>query len=370
MTVPQSVATAPVQTAEAQGNARVTQVGGNYEEHVHRYVRGWQYLHGTSVDTAELDLAEHAFVDPSDSGGPGHAAQAVSKLTRPYGRSHVLVLCGEAGSGRRTAALHVLLRAGLARERLRWLSLDWDQPRTEQIPATKGHGFILDLTGSQELSEDFYTGLADYQKEAEATEAFLIILADTNGWNPGAAATVPVVHLMRPQATRVAKAHLRHRAGDRVDWLASPPLDTLLTKGASAADAARLARLITHADDGDREAVQQEFTGWRDHLTNWFRQHSGPDDVRERALLVSAAVLEMVPAQNVLEAADRLFAEVGGVLPPGGPLAGRDLEQRLLAVQASLVDGERISLDATGTACRRQSWPMCGSSARNCAGCC
>ncbi|GAA3185317.1 hypothetical protein GCM10010451_38170 [Streptomyces virens] len=347
MSLPENAGPGPVQTAEAQGNARVTQVGGNYEKHVHRYVRGWQYLRGTSVGTAELDLAEHAFVDPSGhGGGPGRAAQAVSKLTRPYGRSHVLVLCGEAGSGRRTTALHVLLRVGVARERLHWLSLDWDQPRTEQIPATKGHGFVLDLTNGQELSEDFYTGLADYQKEAEDAEAFLIILADTDGWNAGAAETVPVVHLVRPQATQVAEEHLRHRAADRMNWLNSPPLDTLLTEGASAADAARLARLIAHADDGGQEAVQQEFTGWRDHLTNWFKQHSEPEDVRERALLVSAAVLERVPAQDVLEAADRLFAEVGGVLPPGGPLAGRDLQQRLLAVKASLVDGERISLDA------------------------
>ncbi|MGW4759413.1 hypothetical protein [Streptomyces chartreusis] len=346
MSTADGAGTAPAQSAEASDNARVTQVGGDYEEHHHRYVRGWQYLRSTRVDGAEMDLAEHAFVDPVGPGGTRQSAQAISKLTRPYGRSHVLVLCGETGTGRRTAALHVLRGAEVPAERIRWLSLDWDQPRTEQIPSTKGHGFILDLTGGQELNEDFYTGLADYQKEAEAAEAFLIILASTGSWNPGSAATVPVVQLIRPPATQIAEAHLRRRAASRVGWLTSPPLDTLLSKGALAADAARLARLVAGADEDGQAAVQQEFTGWRDHLTSWFKQHSEPHDVPERALLVSAALLEGVPAGVVLEAADRLFAEVGGMLPPGGPLAGRDLQQRLDSIKASLVDGECISLDA------------------------
>lgn len=65
----------------------------------------------------------------------------------------------------------------------------------------------------------------------------------------------------------------------------------------------------------------------------------------ERALLVAAALLEDVPVGVVLEAADQLFTEVGGVLPPGGPLAGSDLKQRLRSIEASIVDGEHISLD-------------------------
>ncbi|WSQ15103.1 hypothetical protein OG604_49520 [Streptomyces sp. NBC_01231] len=340
-------ATAPVQTAEASDQARVTQVGGDYEEHHHhRYVRGWEYLRGVGLAAAELDLAEHAFVDPAGPDGTGQAVQAISRLNRPYGRSHILVLCGEAGTGRRTTALHVLRGSGVPKERILWLVLDWDQPRAEQIPYRKGHGFVLDLTGHRGLAEDFYTGLADYQKEAEAAEAFLIILADAGSWNPGALATVPVVSLVRPSAQRIAAAHLARRAGDRVDWLTSPPLDTLLTEASQAADAARLADLITHAEEGDKEAVKQQFTDWRLHLKDWFTKHSGAEDLRERALLVAAALLENTPADVVLEAADRFFREVGGVLPPGGALAGRDLQGRLDAIKASTVGRENISLDA------------------------
>ncbi|MFH8470634.1 hypothetical protein [Streptomyces sp. NPDC017991] len=338
--------TGHLQSAEASGHARVTQVGRDYTEHHHRYVRGWQYLRGSRVDAAEMELAEHAFVDAVGPSGNKQAAQTISALTRPFRRSPVVVLRGEAGVGRRTTALHVLRGAGVPAERIRWLSLDWDQPRTEQIPTAKGHGFILDLTRSQELDEDFYTGLADYQKAAEETEAFLIILTGSGNWNPGPMATVPVVTLVRPPAVQIAQAHLRRHAEDRVDWLTRPELNTLLANGASPADAARLARLVADADDDGQDAVREEFTGWSDHLTQWFKQHSTPEDISERALLIAAALLENVPADVVLEAADRLFAEVGGMLPTGGALAGRDLRLRLDSVKASTVDDERISLDA------------------------
>lgn len=347
MTDAEGTGTVPVQQqVEASDHARVTQVAGDYEEHHHRYVRGWEYLRSVSVDDGELDLVEHAFVDPPGRDGSGQLAQAVSMLSRSYGRSRVLVLCGEAGTGRRTAALHALRKAEVPRKRISWLVLDWDRPRTEQIPRTKGHGFVLDLTGYRVLPEDFYTGLADYQKEAEAAEAVLVILADPSGWNPGTLATVPTVRLVRPAAAQVVEAHLRHLAAGRVDWLTSDPLGGLLAQAAPASDAARLARLIAQAKEDGRSAVKQQFTDWHDHLEGWFEKHSAPEDLQERALLVAAALLDGVPAGVVLGAADQLFSDVGGELPRGGALSGRDLDKRLEAVDASYVGDEGISLEA------------------------
>ncbi|MEV0374672.1 hypothetical protein AB0I10_33640 [Streptomyces sp. NPDC050636] len=325
----------------------MTQVGRDYEEHHHRYVRGWEYLRGVGVDNHEMDLVENAFVDTPGINGAGQVAHAVSMLKRVNGRSRALVLLGETGVGRRTAALRVLRDAGVPRERIRWLVLDWERPRTEQVPYTKGHGFILDLTGYRSLPEDFYTGLADYQKEAEAAEAFLIILATPGTWAPEAFATLPSVCLAHPPAKGIAEAHLRHLAAGRLNWLTSVPLDALLAEATQASDAARLARLVAQAAEDDRDAVKQEFTDWKQHLHDWFERFSNPEDLRERALLVAAALLEGVPADVVLEAADQLFVEVGGVLPPGRALAGRDLDMRLDAIKASSVGGgESISLDA------------------------
>ncbi|WP_405593830.1 hypothetical protein OG741_37680 [Streptomyces sp. NBC_01410] len=346
MTSTEGVVTVPIQQADASGNARVTQVGRDYVEHVHQYVRGREYLRGLGMDDREMDLVEDAFVDVPGPNGPGQVVHAVSKLKHADGPGHALVLLGETGAGRRTAALRVLRDAGVSRERIRWLVLDWEQPRTEQIPHTKGHGFVLDLTGYSALPEDFYTGLADYQKEAEAAEAFLVILAAPNSWDPGPFTTVPTVRLARPPAREIAESHLRYLSDGRLDWLTGAPLDALLAKATQASDAARLARLVAQAEGDDRDAVKQEFTNWREHLRLWFEKHSEPKDLRERALLIAAALLEGVPAEVVLEAADQLFTEVGGVLPPGGALAGRDLDMRLCSIQASRLGGESISLDA------------------------
>ena len=113
--------TVPMQQAEAYGQGRVTQVAGDYEEHHHQYIRGWEYLRGVQVDDREMDLVEHAFVDAAISGGPGQVAQVVEMLQRPFERRSVLVLTGEPGTGRRTAALRVLRDMGVPRERIRWL---------------------------------------------------------------------------------------------------------------------------------------------------------------------------------------------------------------------------------------------------------
>ncbi|MGW2785936.1 hypothetical protein ACWC3X_32585 [Streptomyces populi] len=336
------------QQVEASGQAQVTQVAGDYEEHHHRYVRGWEYLRSVGVDDGELDLVEHAFVDAPGPQGEGQVKRAVSMLTHPYGKSHVLALCGEAGTGRRTAALRTLCEAGIARKQISWLILDWDQPRTEQIPLVEGHGYVLDLTGYRVLAEDFYTGLGDYQKAAQAADAFLVILADSSGWNPGALTTVATVSLTRPSAVQVAEAHLRHLAAHRLGWLtegAEDRLDSLIAQAARASDGARLARLITQAEEGGRSAVAKQFTDWHDHLDVWFETHSAPEELQERALLIAAALLGGAPAAVVLGAADQLFEEVGGKLPRGGPLSGRDLDKRLKAIDASATLDEGISLE-------------------------
>ncbi|WP_329027135.1 hypothetical protein [Streptomyces sp. NBC_00690] len=345
MSAQKGIETGTVQRAKASGHAHVTQVAGDYEEHHHQYVRGWDYLGSTRVDSHELDRLKHTFVDAPGASGQGQVAEAVRLLRRPDRRCNVLTLVGDAGSGRRTAALRVLREVGVAKERIRWLMLDWDRPRIDQIPHTKGHGFVLDLTGYRSLAEDFYTGLADYQREAAAAEAVLIILAVPETWAPGPLSTVPSVRLSRPAAKDVAEAHLRHLAPERLDWLVKAPLGNLLTESAHPSDAARLATLVTEAQGDAPESIEEEFTEWKAHLRDWFERHCGPEDLRERALLIATALLEGVPADIVMRAADQLFVKVKGVLPPGGALAGQDLDGRLNAIGACQV-GEGISLDA------------------------
>ncbi|MGW7520408.1 hypothetical protein ACWGJ2_32985 [Streptomyces sp. NPDC054796] len=349
MTSAQDTTAETIQRGKATGKARLTQIAGDYEEHNHQYVRGWEYLRGSTVDGNEMELVKHAFVDPPGPGGSGQTAHALRLLTRHHAPARLLALCGETGTGLRAIAIHLLHKAGVPDQKIRCLALDWDRPRTEQIPHTPGHGFVLDLRRYRTLPEDFYTGLASLHKAAEAAEAILIILADPGGWNPGTLATVPTVQMVRAHAQQIAETHLRHLAAHRVDWLSGDPLKPLLTDAVQPSEAARLAWLIAQArGDGEegKNAVAEEFTDWRAHLAGWFEDHAEPEELRERCFLLAAALLEGAPAATVLDAADVLFHEVGGKLPPGGALAGRDLDKRREVIRASLVEGEGLSLEA------------------------
>ncbi|MET3983986.1 hypothetical protein [Streptomyces sp. PvR034] len=334
------------QEAEAAENARVTQVAGDYEEHHHKYVREWQYLKAVGVDADEITLVESQYVHAEPAvGQEGPVARATRLLKRPTGQHSVVVLTGEAGSGRRTTALRVLRDVGVKRDNIRSLVLDWDRPRTEQIPSTPDHGFILDLSGYSTLPADFYQGLSTYQKDSAAGGAYLVILTTTEAWRPGTRASVPRVEQAQPSAVEVARAHLRYVKPDRLEWLAEgTDLAGLLGPTTQPSDAVRLARIIAEAEPGGEDNAKGEFENWQDHLTGWFTDHEGVEHLRDRALLIATALLEGLPAGVVMAAADKLFNLVEGILPPGGPLAGPDLQVRLDNVGARRVGGDGLSV--------------------------
>ncbi|WP_371616332.1 hypothetical protein [Streptomyces sp. NBC_00454] len=334
------------QEAEASENARVTQVAGDYEEHHHKYVREWQYLKAVGIDADEIALVESEYVHAAPaSGQEGPVARATRLLKRPAGQHSVVVLTGEAGSGRRTTALRVLRDVGVKGDNIRSLLLDWDRPRTEQIPSTPDHGFILDLSGYSILPADFYQGLSSYQKDSAARGTYLVILTTAEAWRPGTRASVPRVDQVQPSAIEVARAHLRYVKSDRLEWLGDgTDLAGLLGPTTQPSDAVRLARIVAEGEPGGEQNAKGEFENWQDHLTDWFNLHEGVEHLRDRALLIATALLEGLPAGVVMAAADKLFNLVEGILPPGGPLAGPDLQVRLDNVGARRVGGDGLSL--------------------------
>ncbi|MFI1734068.1 hypothetical protein ACH40E_33620 [Streptomyces acidicola] len=336
------------QEAEASDNAVVKQVAGDYEEHHHRYVRGWEYLSAVEFDEDEVRFVASDYVqaEPATPSGERPVARAVRLLKRPLGQHNIVVLAGPADTGRRTAALRVLHEVGVPAEQLLSLVLDWDRPRTEQLPATPRHGFVLDLSGYSSLPPDFYQGLSSHQKEAATGGCYLVILATPGTWKPGTLASVPRIEHVQPPALDVAKAHLRQRKPGRLSWLDDgSELNKLLSSTTSPADAVRLTQIIAAADDDGQAKAKEEFENWRDHLTGWFKDHDGDEHLRDRALLIAIALLDRLPADVVMAAADRLFALVKGVLPPGGALAGPDLETRLEITGAKRVEDDGLSLD-------------------------
>ncbi|MFF8436389.1 hypothetical protein [Streptomyces bacillaris] len=334
------------QEATASHHARVTQVAGDYEEHHHKYVRGWEFLQAARIDEAEIALVENAYVHAEpEPGKEGQVARGVRLLTGQESRHNVVVLTGADCTGRRTTALRILRDAGIRGENIRSLVLDWDRPRTEQIPCTPDHGFILDLSAYRTLPPDFYQGLNDYQKEASDAGTRLIILATADTWKPGTQASIPRVEHVPPPLLKVARAHLEQHDAERLDWLKDDTgLSGLLGPTTPLAEAVRLARITAHAPPDGQEAVKAEFENWKQYLDDWFEQYDGVDHLRDRALLIAAALLEGVSADAVMEAADKLFQQVEGALPIGGPLAGPDLDKRMEIVGAERTDDDALSL--------------------------
>ncbi|WP_228048214.1 hypothetical protein [Streptomyces justiciae] len=333
----------PQMEAEASDHAVVTQVAGDYAEHHHNYVRGWEYLSAVGVGEDEIRLVEEAYVHTTRDDGVAQPVQrAVNALKRPLGQRNVVVLVGRPGTGRAATALRVLLDVGVSGKAIFNLVLDWDRPRTAQIPSTPGDGFILDLSAYRSLPKDFYEGLIDYQREAAKRDAYLVVLVTPETWKPGSAVATPAVECVGPSADEVARALVRHLAAHRENWL--DELAELLGGATSPEAAARLARIIANPEIKKVDDAKSEYLNWNTYLLNWFEEHNSSEELRDRALLIAAALLERLPADIVMNAADRLFERVKGAVPPGGALAGLDLDKRLDAIGASRVDGDRISL--------------------------
>jgi hypothetical protein len=334
------------QEAEVSDGAVVTQVAGDYEQHYHRYVRGWEYLEASNIHEEEISLVKETYVEEQVSlGQKGQADRSIGFLINPDRPANVLVLSGAVGSGRRTTALRILLGTGVSEKNIYSLVLDWDRPRVQQIPYTSGHGFLLNLSSYSTLPKDFYEGISDYQRRAAEANAYLIILAAPGIWNPGTVVFVPQVDHLAPLALKVARSCLEQWAKERLSWLAEDTmLAELLVPATSPGDAARLARIIADQTNLDQERVKDEFGNWTDYLRGWFVEHDQDGDLRERALLIATALLDGVPAGIIMRAADRLYKRVGGKSMPGGALAGPDLDERLAIINARRVGIDAISL--------------------------
>ncbi|MFE6104093.1 hypothetical protein ACFVQ4_29620 [Streptomyces laurentii] len=337
------------QEAEASENAVVKQVAGDYEEHHHRYVREWQYLKSVTVDADEVRLVDHAYVHAEGklASGERQVARGARLLTQTTDRHSVIVLIGPDGTGRRATALRVLRDAGVEPKNLQSLVLDWDRPRTEQLPSTPHHGFVLDLSDYSSLPDDFHDGLSGYQEEASTAGACLVILATPATWRPRNRAHIPRIEHVAPPALDVARSHLRELRAERLPWLEETgDLAQLLTYATAPDDAVWLAEIIADAEDNGQEEVKGEFEGWQKHLLQWFKDHDEEEHLRDRALLIATALLDGLPADVVMAAADQLFKQVKGKPPAGGALAGPDLETRLENIEAARTEDDGLSLSA------------------------
>lgn len=253
--------------------------------------------------------------------------------------ARVVVLVAPENSGRKSAALRLLMAAQIPSNRIFELLPDWENPDVACLPKERRAGYLLNLRGAtQPLPQIFIDELIAYATELRAAESCLVITANEIVWSPrrvtGQLPGVAVVEIGRPQTTEIVKKYLQNEAGfgDRITWLdnADSVFRGLLPQDAAPDDAVRLASLITKAENAQDKDILDEYHGWETHLNEWFSE-GGEDKVEERAKRISGAFLNGTPASVVLDSADLLLAarEINWPIPKGGPLAIADAERRL-----------------------------------------
>jgi hypothetical protein len=148
--------------------------GPTYIGHNQTFNFGEELVEVGPVPVSDLEpCAPGRFADPT---GEWDAAAIKLKEHR------VVILRGQPGSGRRTAALRLLL--GLcAPGRLHDLTPAWEQPRVSLLPPVHPeHGYVLDMTEPSEKwpENEFGTRLLD---RARQSAIYLVVITTDEAWS-------------------------------------------------------------------------------------------------------------------------------------------------------------------------------------------
>lgn len=254
-----------------------------------------------------------------------------------------LVLLGEPGCGRRTAAIGVLGRLGLPLTPVpTWEPGRPDQFLLAELPAKPDRGYLFVHPDDELASPELGHELRAYRDLLAARGSYLVVVARAAAW--AAAGEVwpeAVVTLGPPDRREVLARELRARLPHRdLAWLlAAREIDQLVTH-AAVRDVVRLADLLAQAAErpegaGEPDRVRvwllREVLGayqeWTSELRAWFKRY---DQAPERLFLLAAAVLEASPAARVLRHAEDLGTRLGATGPPAITTAGiRELTEHV-----------------------------------------
>ncbi|MFI0421708.1 hypothetical protein [Spongiactinospora sp. 9N601] len=219
----------------------------------------------------------------------------------------VIVLVGDLGTGRGTAALH-RLQQKCPPNRLMRLETRWERPRVRLLPsAIPGYGYLLDLSEySKRPADDFGRELRDWAAESGA---YLVVLAaeaaSRETWSrPLVDRTV---QLRAPNgrdlaAKELQAASLNHLAA-RLDESA---FAKVLASPLPVSEVLRLICILRDNPDAGGETIAEEFLGWK----NWFEERC-PVAFEPRTLIWSAAMCDGGLTTSVLAMAEALRTQFG-----------------------------------------------------------
>ncbi|MFD9413299.1 hypothetical protein ACFWC9_01025 [Streptomyces goshikiensis] len=315
-----------------------TVLGSQYnalrDNNVTNYLTGVRHLRPRPVDPLR-EMPNGQFVWPQ---GFDDALRSMRPAHGGGGSAvHVVVLLAPEAHGRRSAALQLLASVPAVQGRVFELLPDWEEPDESCLPRERNAGYLLNLRGVVDpLPADFYTGLSEYATAARSESRYLVVIASERAWvksGAGARSGIVVAPLGRPDAVEIVKKALdaQEATRGRADWLNEDEsvFRDQLPEKAPPVDAVRLAAVIGKAVNFKDDSVLDEYRGWKELVNGWFGG-TDPGEPPKRAIRISAAFLEGVPASVVLNCADLLLKhpKVNWPAEEGGLLAGPDAATR------------------------------------------
>lgn len=315
-------------------------------DYANAYIAGTQiFNYGDSGDLIEMtpvpgtDLeacAAGRFVTPG-----GEWATAAGKL----GEHGSLIITGDRGTGRRTAALWLLSHANKG-GRIYELTPQWkNRPSLQAFRplARPGTWYLMDMSDEIEdppapPAANFGKKLMDWARE-HGLRMIVIAANDTGAQSWAGSAGGAQVRLTSPDARELAVQELQ-AAGIQDHGIIDDEAFTAIWKSKPRAEGAcRLARLIAERGKRSLQEIADEYRGWREWLST-----EVPDGIGARTLLWSAAFCNGGQRRSVVRMSEQLRRKLGDPRPPQAILSDAPVSARLDAAKLEPKEDATVSL--------------------------
>ena len=280
---------------------------------------GDDFVEVSLVSNADLEAcSEERFVPPR-----GQWQDAAGKL-QALG---AIIVTGERGSGRRTAALRLLDGVSAAGP-IYELAPTWKRPGVNVLPVPPSARCLLDMSEPtiEPAPADFGKKLMDWARDKYIR--LVVIAADETGagrWAGSAGSAV--IRLRSPDARELAAHELRASGvGEpRTALLDNPAFENIWKSAPKAEDARRLARLIFEGTDRSPEVIADEYQGWRE----WIDKTLPEKKFGTRALMWAAAFCDDGQRRSVLRMSEDLRSRLREDRGPAAILSDTPSSKRL-----------------------------------------
>jgi hypothetical protein len=323
-----------VTVPELSQDVHVTGHGTAFVAHTQVFYYGEDFVEVSVVPEADLaPCAEGRFVPPG-----GEWPGAAGKL----GHFGALIVMGERGIGRRTAALRLL--SGISTDGpLYELVPTWKRPNTSILPPPPGARCLLDMSEPTERppSADFGRRLLDWAREKDLV--LVVIATDETGADRWAgSAGNAAIRLRSPDARELAARELRLTAAGeaRIAILDEPSFTNIWLSAPKAADTRRLVELIVEEPFRSPEQITDEYQGWR----QWIDKTLSEKNIGPRTLMWAAAFCDDGQRGSVLRMSEDLRRRLEEDRSPAAVLSDDPASQRL-GDAGIKPNGDRVRLD-------------------------